>query len=92
MRNSAHLFGAFGFRKCNPQDLLPGARRRLLNNLLFTNWFVVLAERDETEAEAVEHESFARIVARELVTDADYYDSVSVGVGRASRGAAPARR
>lgn len=79
MRNSAHLFGAFAFRKCSPQDLLPGARRRLMNNSLFTTWSVVLAERDEEEVQAVEAGSFARIVAHELDRDADYYDSVSVG-------------
>lgn len=79
MRNSAHLFGAFAFRKCSPQDLLPGARRRLMNNSLFTTWSVVLAEWDEKEIQAVEAGSFAGIVAHELVSDADYYDSVSVG-------------
>ena len=79
MRNSAHLFGAFAFRKCSPQDLLPGARRRLMNNSLFTTWSVVLAERDEEEVQAVEAKSFAGIVANELHNDADYYDSVSFG-------------
>ena len=79
MRNSAHLFGAFAFRKCSPQDLVPGARRRLVNNSLFTTWSVVLAERNEEEVQAVEAESFAGIVARELHRDADYYDSVSNG-------------
>jgi len=79
MRNSAHLFGAFAFRKCEPHDLLPGARRRLMNNSLFTTWSVVLAERDEKEVQAVEARSFAGIVAHELDRDADYYDSVSSG-------------
>lgn len=79
MRNSAHLFGAFAFRKCSPQDLLPGARRRLMNNSLFTTWSVVLAERDEEEVQAVKAASFAGIVAHELERDPDYYDSVSVG-------------
>lgn len=79
MRNSAHLFGAFAFRKCSPSDLLPGARRRLMNNSLFTTWSVVLAERDEEDVHAVEAGSFAKIVAHELDRDGDYYDSVSVG-------------
>jgi hypothetical protein len=79
MRNSAHLFGAFAFRKCSPHDLLPGARRRLMNNSLFTTWSVVLAERDEKEVQAVERGSFAEIVAHELDRDANYYDSVSFG-------------
>ena len=79
MRNSAHLFGAFAFRKCSPQDLLPGARRKLMNNSLFTTWSVVLAERDEEEVGRVTAESFAETVARELENDADYYDSVSFG-------------
>lgn len=79
MRNSAHLFGSFAFRKCSPQDLLPGARRRLMNNSLFTTWSVVLAERDEEEVQAVAAGSFAEVVAYELERDADYYDCVSVG-------------
>lgn len=79
MRNSAHLFGSFAFRKCSPQDLLPGARRRLMNNSLFTTWSVVLAERDEKAVQAVEPGSFAAIVAHELDKDAEYYDCVSVG-------------
>lgn len=79
MRNSSHLFGAFAFRKCGPDDLLPGARRRLMNNSLFTTWSVVLAEQDEAEVQAVEAGSFAEIVAHELAQDDDYYDSVSVG-------------
>lgn len=79
MRNSAHLFGTFAFRKCSPQDLLPGARRRLMNNSLFTTWSVVLAEWDEQDVQAVEAGSFAGIVAHELHSDADYYDSVSFG-------------
>ncbi|WP_150125789.1 GmrSD restriction endonuclease domain-containing protein [Sphingobium sp. RAC03] len=79
MRNTAHLFGPFAFRKCSPQDLVPGARRRLVNNSLFTTWSVVLAERSEEEVQAVEAESFARVVSHELHRDADYYDSVSNG-------------
>ena len=79
MRNSAHLFGVFAFRKCSPQDLEPGARRRLMNNSLFTTWSVVLAERDEAEVQVVAHKSFAKIVASELEQDAEYYDSVSFG-------------
>ena len=79
MRNSAHLFGAFAFRKCKPHDLLPGARRRLMNNSLFTTWSVVLAEWDEKEVQAVEAGSFAGIIAHELDRDSAYYDSVSFG-------------
>lgn len=79
MRNSVHLFGAFAFRKCSPRDLVPGARRRLVNNSLFTTWSVVLAERNEEEVQAVEAESFAEIIAHELDRDTDYYDSVSNG-------------
>ena len=79
MRNSAYLFGAFAFRKCNSDDLHPGARRRLINNSLFTTWSVVLAEREEKEVREVEEGSFARIVANELEVDDDYYDSVSSG-------------
>jgi hypothetical protein len=79
MRNSAHLFGAFAFRKCSPSDLLPGARRKLMNNSLFTTWSVVLAEHDEEEVRNVTAGSFAGIVAQELDRDAEYYDSVSFG-------------
>lgn len=79
MRNSSHLFGAFAFRKCSPNDLLPGARRRLMNNSLFTTWSVVLAELEESEVQTVKPGSFAEIVAQELDGDSNYYDSVSFG-------------
>lgn len=79
MRNSAHLFGAFAFRKCSPSDLLPNARRKLMNNSLFTTWSVVLAERDEVEVQTVEAGRLAEIVACELERDTNYYDSVSFG-------------
>lgn len=79
MRNSAYLFGPFAFRKCSPPDLLPGARRRLMNNSLFTTWSVVLSERDEEEVKLAVAGSFAEIVANELHRDSEYYDSVSFG-------------
>ncbi|UWR79140.1 DUF262 domain-containing protein [Phaeobacter inhibens] len=79
MRNSAYLFGPFAFRKCSPSDLLPGARRRLMNNSLFTTWSVVLSERDEEEVQLAVEGSFAEIVANELDSDSEYYDSVSFG-------------
>jgi len=79
MRNSEHLFGGFAFRKCGKADLLPGARRRLINNSLFTTWSVVLADQVETDAHNVDRGSFAEIVAAELEQDDDYYDSVSAG-------------
>lgn len=79
MRNSAYLFGPFAFRKCRPSDLLPGARRRLMNNSLFTTWSVVLCERDEEEVQLAVEGSFAEIVANELDSDSEYYDSVSFG-------------
>lgn len=79
MRNCAHLFGSFAFRKCSEKDLMPGARRRLMNNSLFTTWSVVLAEYDEERIQKVEPGAFAILVATELDTDSEYYDSVSVG-------------
>ena len=79
MRNSAHLFGAFAFRKCSQSDLHPGARRRLMNNSLFTTWSVVLAEYNEEVVRNVASGSFAEIVALEFDADAQYYDSVSFG-------------
>ncbi|MBS1070908.1 DUF262 domain-containing protein [Gluconobacter cerinus] len=79
MRNSSHLFGAFAFRKCSPQDLLPNARRRLMNNSLFTTWSVTLSELDEEKVLQVPAELFATIVASEINKDGKYYDSVSFG-------------
>lgn len=79
MRNCVHLFGPFAFRKCSTSDLSPGARRRLMNNSLFTTWSVVLSEYDEEDVKKVEKGKFATLVAAELDSDSEYYDSVSVG-------------
>lgn len=79
MRNNAHLFGAFAFRKCSPNDIHPGTRRRLVNNSLFTTWSVVLSEKEEKKVCHLDAESFAKILANELDNDSEYYDSVSFG-------------
>jgi len=79
MRNCRHLFGDYAFRKCLPADLEPGARRRLMNNSIFTSWSVVLSEYSEAQVQEVEEGVFATVLAEALEEDKDLYDSVSVG-------------
>ncbi len=85
MRNCKHLFDVFAFRKTSQSDLLPGARRKLMNNSLFTTWSVVLADFSEDAVFRVEHSAFAKVVAIELERDEKYLDSVSVGTNDRSR-------
>lgn len=79
MNNSLHLFGDYAFRKCQPEDLEEGARRKLMNNSLFTTWSVALARLPESDVAQVRKGSFAELLAHELENDPEYYDSVSFG-------------
>lgn len=79
MRNAYHLFGKFAFRKCLPDDLQPGRRRRLINNSYFTTWSTILADFDEEKVEEVERELLAEILANRLEIDADFRDAVTAG-------------
>ncbi|MFB6455890.1 DUF262 domain-containing protein [Chitinophaga sp. Hz27] len=47
MLNSYHLFGEYTFRKCQPKDLIPGARKQLVNKALFVSWSVLLSKYKE---------------------------------------------
>ena len=79
MANSEYLFGAYAFRKCLPDDLEPGARRRLINNSLFTTWSVVLSNfNNETVMQCGPGELALR-VAHQLAADPSYYDAVTSG-------------
>lgn len=79
MLNAAHLFGAFAFRKCLPDDLRPGARRRLINNALFTAWSATLSDYHPASVELEEAGSFAVILAHQLSEDQQLLDSVTAG-------------
>lgn len=79
MRNAAHLFGPFAFRKCLPVDLVPGARRRLINNALFTAWSTTLAEYAEVTVELEPPGTFAHLLAENLDEDPQLLDCVTAG-------------
>ncbi|WP_123150052.1 DUF262 domain-containing protein [Mesorhizobium delmotii] len=79
MRNGEHLFGQYAFRKCLSSDLEPGARRRLINNSLFTTWSVTLADIPDARTRQQAEGSFATLVAEELERDLAYLDSVTSG-------------
>nr|WP_286948430.1 DUF262 domain-containing protein [Pseudomonas sp. UBA6718] len=79
MRNAAHLFGQFAFRKCLPSDLLPGVRRRLINNALFTTCATVLASYDEHQVSSLPVGQFAVELADKLQSDPVLLDCVTSG-------------
>ena len=79
MRNAHHLFGKFAFRKCLPDDLEPGRRRRLINNSYFTTWSTLLADFDEAEVHDVASELLAKCLADRLEIDDDFRDAVTAG-------------
>ncbi|GAA0763919.1 hypothetical protein GCM10010203_34130 [Actinomadura yumaensis] len=79
MKNSAHLFGQFAFRKCLPHDLIPGARRRLINNALFTTWATTLAEYSDQAVKLQTQGSFAIRLADSLQQDPQFLDCVTSG-------------
>ncbi|MGE7990038.1 DUF262 domain-containing protein [Pseudomonas sp. NPDC089554] len=79
MENAAHLFGEYAFRKCLPEHLEPGARRRLINSSLFTTWSQVLADCHYTKVKRVPYGDFSHYLAAELEDDEYLYDSVTSG-------------
>ncbi|MGP4802163.1 DUF262 domain-containing protein [Agrobacterium cavarae] len=79
MRNAEHLFGQYAFRKCFPADLIPGVRRRLINNSLFTTWGAVLADYDSNLLNDDNNNVFGGLVAERLRQDPAYLDSVTSG-------------
>jgi hypothetical protein len=79
MINCRHLFGDYAFRKCLPEDLRPGARRRLINNALYTAWSTVLAPYDNAAVKRAPQASFANLLAESFRQDADLLDSVTSG-------------
>lgn len=45
MQNAEYLFGSrYAFRKVKPNDIIPGAKKKLINKALFTVWSVLLAQ------------------------------------------------
>jgi hypothetical protein len=79
MENAAHLFGDYAFRKCLPEHLERGARRRLINSSLFTTWSQVLADYRHTRVRRIPYGDFSRYLAAELEDDAYLYDCVTSG-------------
>ena len=78
MKNAYHLFGKFAFRKNLPDDLIPGARKQLINKSLFTTWSILLSQLDhERLVTKVGKEEFPYILAEKLQEDKDFLTSVS---------------
>jgi len=85
MENAAHLFGDYAFRKCLPEHLELGARRRLINSSLFTTWSLILADYHYTKVHRVPYGEFSHYLAAELEDDAYLYDSVTSGTNDRKR-------
>lgn len=85
MQSAAYLFGSFAFRKCLPEDLIKGARRRLINNALFTTWSTVLTGYSEAQVKAVAPGQFAIYLADTLQSDSTFFDSVTSGTNDRKR-------
>ena len=80
MKNAHYLFTSYAFRKCLPQHLLPGARRQLLNNSLFTTWSVLLAEYEPSMISSMVGEGgLLESTSLELEVNEGYYDAVTNG-------------
>lgn len=78
MRNARHLFGQFAFRKCLAPDLLPGARRQLINKSLFTTWAVSLSGLEPvTVTQKAAEGAMAQWLALELEADTKLREAVS---------------
>lgn len=74
LQNSFHLFGAYCFRKCLPNQLEPGAARQLINKSLFTTWSLELSTHEVwTIKRAIKSGSFAPILAEEFAKQEEYY-------------------
>lgn len=79
MKNCRHLFGEFAFRKCVLDDLEPGARRRLINNSLFTTWSVVMSGYAPEAVARVQEGCLATMQANRMESDDELFDSVTSG-------------
>ncbi len=85
MQNSEHLFGSFAFRKCLPADLVKGARRRLINNSLFTTWSTILTRYSEADVKTLAPGQLAIHLASALQSDSTFFDSVTSGTNDRKR-------
>lgn len=73
--NCWHLFGKYAFRKCLPEDIVPGARSQPINKSLFTTWTVTLSSRDVRKG-SIEG-SFVHIQADKLKDNREFLVSVT---------------
>lgn len=79
MKNCRHLFGDFAFRKCLVADLEQGARRRLINNSLFTTWSVVMSGYANEAVLRTQPVYLAVVQAHRFEEDDELLDSVTSG-------------
>lgn len=79
MDNAAYLFGEYAFRKCLPEHLQYGARKRLINSALFTMWSLALADYSRRDVFKIAGGAFASYFADELRDNAELFDAVTSG-------------
>jgi len=78
LRYSYHLFGSYAFRKCLPDDLLPGSRKQLINKAMFIVWTSLLSKTTDIVLSKPESE-FVRILAKELEVNPLLFNSLTTG-------------
>jgi hypothetical protein len=78
MENAFYLFGEYSFRKCLPNDLLPKARKQLINKSLFTTLSITLSNYEpDVVKQKVSMKSFSDDLANLLNKNAEYLNVVS---------------
>lgn len=78
MENASYVFGEYSFRKCLPDDLLPGARKQFINKLLFITLSITLSDYEPAKIkEKIEASSLANDLANLLSQNDNFLNAVS---------------
>lgn len=86
MENAYILFGPYAFRNCQPDDLQPGAKKKLINKSLFTSWSVILARYSPDEIKNLGlKNTLLTNLANEIKNNIDYAQSLTNGTGDVRR-------
>lgn len=79
LRCAYYLFGDYSFRKCRPENLIPGQRKQFLNKAMFIVWTTLLANVDESKIDKKPEYEFIENLAQQIEDDFQLYDALTSG-------------
>lgn len=80
MLNAEYLFGEYSFRKSLIEHIEPGARRQLINKILFVSWSVLLSQYNHQKVE-IKNEAYALTLplATKITMDNELFQRLTYG-------------